>query len=98
MVYALLASAEWRLADGLLAEADSLAALALQAATLDSLTGGRSAHAGRAELVRARVAVARGDATAAHAAAVGAMSALANGFGPTHRPTLEARALADALR
>ncbi len=59
-VYALLTAAEWRRDDGLGTEADSIARLAAAAAAVDSLAWRRSAHVGRAELIRAQVAEAEG--------------------------------------
>jgi tetratricopeptide (TPR) repeat protein len=97
LVYALLTAAEWRQNDGDLHGADSLAALAIRAAGLDSLALSRSAHVGRAELVRARVAAAQGDSAAAVQAARRAARALANGFGPRHPLMAEAEALRDSL-
>ncbi|HEX6614910.1 MAG TPA: protein kinase [Gemmatimonadales bacterium] len=93
LVYALLTAAEWRREGGDLRGADSLAGLAIRAAALDSLAFSRSAHVGRAELVRARVALARGDSAAALQAADRAARALANGFGPGHPLAVEARGL-----
>jgi len=97
LVYALLTAAEWRQQDGDVRGADSLAGLAIRAAGLDSLALSRSAHVGRAELVRARTAAARGDSAAAAQAARRAAAALANGFGPGHPLTLEAEVLRDSL-
>jgi serine/threonine-protein kinase len=97
LVYALLTAAEWRQSDGDLHGADSLAGLAIEAAGLDSLALSRSAHVGRAELVRARVAAAEGDSAAAVQAARRAARALANGFGPRHPPMAEVEALRDSL-
>jgi serine/threonine-protein kinase len=96
-VYALLTAAEWRLDAGDMAAADSLAGLAIAAATLDSLASSRSAHVGRAELVRGRVAAAASDAPAAAAAARRAVAALTNGFGPMHPLAVQASALRDSL-
>jgi eukaryotic-like serine/threonine-protein kinase len=97
LVYALLTAAEWRREDGDLRGADSLAELAIRAAGLDSLALSRSAHVGRAELIRARVAVAAGDSAAAVQAARRAAAALANGLGRGHPLTLEAELLRDSL-
>jgi tetratricopeptide (TPR) repeat protein len=97
LVYALLTAAEWRQHDGDVRGADSLAGLAIRAAGLDSFALSRSAHVGRAELVRARVAAARGDSAAAVQAARRAAAALANGFGRGHRLTLEAEVLRDSM-
>jgi serine/threonine-protein kinase len=97
LVYALLTAAEWRLHDGDFHEADSLARVVIDAAGLDSLALSRSAHVGRAELVRARAAAAGGDSAAAVAAARRAATALTNGFGPANRQTVEARGLRDSL-
>jgi len=97
LVYALLTAAEWRQQDGDVRGADSLAGLAIRAAGLDSLALSRSAHVGRAELVRARAAAARGDSAAAVQAARRAAAALANGFGRGHPLTLEAEVLRDSL-
>jgi serine/threonine-protein kinase len=97
LVYALLTAAEWRLHDGDFHEADSLARVVIDAAGLDSLALSRSAHVGRAELVRARAAAAGGDSAGALAAARRAATALTNGFGPANRQTVEARGLRDSL-
>ena len=97
LVYALLIAADWRWTDGHAREADSLAQLAMSATALDSLTLSRSAHVGRAELVRARVAAAAGDRAGAARAAHRAATALANGYGPGHRLAGEAQALRDSL-
>ncbi|MFL5494289.1 MAG: protein kinase domain-containing protein [Gemmatimonadales bacterium] len=97
LVYALLTSAEWRQQAGDLRGADSLAGLAVRAAGLDSLALSRSAHVGRAELIRARVAAARGDSAAAVQAARRAATALANGLGREHPLTVEAERLRDSL-
>ena len=98
MIYALLLAAEWRLADGEPDAADSLARLALEAATLDSLTLRRSAHVGRAELVRARVAAQLGDSLQAIRAAEASRLALERGFGPDHPLAREARTLRRRFR
>ncbi len=97
LVYALLTAAEWRLHDGDFPAADSLARVAIEAAGLDSLALIRSAHVGRAELVRARAAAAGGDSAAALAAARRAATALTNGFGSANRQTVAARGLCDSL-
>jgi hypothetical protein len=97
VVYALLTAAEWRLYDGDFHEADSLARVVTDAAGLDSLALVRSAHVGRAELVRARAAAAGEDSAAAVGAARRAATALTNGFGPANQQTVEARALRDSL-
>jgi hypothetical protein len=97
LVYGLLTGAEWSWRDGRGAEADSLARLGLAGAALDSLASVRSAHVGRAELVRARVALAAGDSAGALAEARQAAAALASGFGEGHPRTAEAEALLDSL-
>jgi serine/threonine-protein kinase len=96
-VYGLLTAAEWRWSDRHPRQADSLAQLAIAAAALDSLTWTRSAHVGRANLIRARVAAEAGDSTSALREVSRAAVALANGFGPDHRLTREAQALRDSL-
>jgi hypothetical protein len=93
-VYALLTAAEWRRDDGLGAAADSLARIAAETAALDSLAWRRSAHVGRAELIRAQVAEAAGQDEAARETARRAWVALRSGFGPANRYTQEAAALA----
>ena len=98
LAYALLTAAAWRRDGGDLRGADSLAALAIRAAGLDALAFSRSAHVGQAELVRARVAAARGDSAEAVQAARRAARALANGFGPENPLTLEAEGLRDSLQ
>jgi eukaryotic-like serine/threonine-protein kinase len=97
LVYALLTAAEWRLHDGDFHAADSLAGVVIDAAGLDSLALVRSAHVGRAELVRARAAAAGGDSTAALGAARRAATALTNGFGAANRQTVGALGLRDSL-
>jgi tetratricopeptide (TPR) repeat protein len=97
LVYALLTAAEWRLHDGDFHAADSLARVVIDAAGLDSLALVRSAHVGRAELVRARAAAAGGDSTAALGAARRAATALTNGFGAANRQTVAALGLRDSL-
>ena len=96
-VYPLLTAADWRWSDGHPRDADSLAQLAIAAAALDTLTWTRSAHVGRANLIRARVAAGAGDSAAALQAVSGASQALENGFGSDHRLTREARAFRDSL-
>jgi len=58
----------------------------------------RSALAGRAELLRAQALRAGGRAAEARQAAERAVTALGNGYGPNHRWTRSARALADSLQ
>ena len=93
----LVTAGEWRLASGDAHGADSLAALARTAAAVDSLALVRSALAGRAELLRAQALRAGGRIPEARQAARRAVTALGNGYGPTHRWTRAARALADSL-
>ena len=95
--FALSTAGEWRLARGDLHAADSLAQLALQLATYDSLSGTTSAHAGRAELLLARVRRAEQKLPEARAAAERAVQALTRGLGPNEARTLEAVALRDSL-
>ncbi|HWA16401.1 MAG TPA: serine/threonine-protein kinase [Gemmatimonadales bacterium] len=95
---ALSTAGEWRLARGDLRAADSLAQLAVQLATYDSLSIGTSAHVGRAELLIARVRRAGQDLPAAREAAERAVTALTRGLGPEEARTLEAVALRDSLR
>jgi eukaryotic-like serine/threonine-protein kinase len=90
-------AAEWRLAAGAPRAADSLALLGRAAAAVDSLALQRSGWVGRAELVRARAAVALGDTQAARAAAHRAVVATTSGFGPHSRFTRAAVALRDSL-
>ncbi len=92
-VYALLTAAEWRRDDGFGAQADSLARVAAAAAAVDSLASQRSAHVGRAELIRAQVAERAGRDEEAGEIARRAFGALRNGFGPANRYTREAAAL-----
>jgi serine/threonine-protein kinase len=94
---ALTTAGEWRLEQGDLPAADSLARLAVQLATYDSLTATRSAHVGRAELLLARVRRGQGDLPAARDAAQRAVVALTNGLGADMVGTLEAVALRDSL-
>jgi hypothetical protein len=94
----LVTAGEWRLASGDAHGADSLAVLARTAAAVDSLALTRSALAGRAELLRAQALHAAGRAAEARQAAERAVTALGNGYGPNHRWTRVARALADSLR
>ena len=92
-----VAAGEWRLQAGDARGADSLAQLALRAATADSLTATRSAFAGRADLVQSRAKLAEGDREGARAAVSRALVALTNGYGSDNRWTREARTLADSL-
>ena len=96
-VSGLLTAAEWRWSDGHPREADSLAQLAITGAALDSLTWTRSAHVGRASLVRSRVAAGAGDSAGALRWVSRAAAALRNGFGPDHALTREAEALMSAF-
>ena len=93
----LITAAEWRLAGGDAAGADSIAQLARTAAAIDSVALTRSALVGRAELLRARALRARATVPDARAAAARAVTALGNGYGPRHPWTLAARSLADSL-
>ena len=93
----LVTAGEWRLASGDAHGADSLAVLARTAAAVDSLALTRSALTGRAELLRAQALRAGGHAADARQAAARAVTALGNGYGPNHRWTRAARALADSL-
>ena len=93
----LVTAGEWRLAAGDARGADSLALLARTAAAVDSFALVRSALAGRAELLRAHALRAEGRAPDARQAAERAATALGNGYGPDHRWTRAARALADSL-
>ena len=97
LVYGILTAADWRWAGGHGREADSLARLAIAASAVDSLALSRSAHVGRAQLIRARVAAAAGDRAGALRAADRAVPALANGYGPEYRLAREARTLRDSL-
>jgi hypothetical protein len=90
-------AAQWRLAAGDASGADSLAALALRYAAIDSLALERSAHAGEASLVLARSRLALGDRTAAVAAARRSRSALGVGYGAGSSRAAEAGRLADSL-
>jgi hypothetical protein len=93
----LITAGEWRLGRGDARGADSLGAVARQAAAIDSLALTRSAFVGRAELLRAQALRSLGDATSARQAAERAVTALANGYGPAHRWTGAARAMVDSL-
>jgi serine/threonine-protein kinase len=93
----LVTLAEWRLVAGDARAADSLAALGRTAAALDSIALERSAHVGRAELVRARALRSLGNASDARSAATRAVTALSNGYGPLNRHTSEARGLLAAM-
>jgi hypothetical protein len=97
LVYALLTAAEWQWARGHGRDADSLALLAIAATAVDSLALSRSAHVGRAELIRARASAAAGDRAGAVQAADRAAAALANGYGPGYRLARDAQALRDSL-
>ena len=94
----LIVAAEWRGQVGDPQAADSLAQLAIRAASLDTLTLTHSAHIGRAELVRARAAASAGDAGAAATHAERALVAMTNGFGAGHALVAEARRIRDAAR
>jgi len=93
----LITAGEWRLASGDARGADSLAVLARTAAAIDSLALVRSALVGRAELLSAQALRAGGRLPEAKQAAERAVTALGNGYGPDHRWTRAARALADSL-
>jgi hypothetical protein len=93
----LITAGEWRLASGDARGADSLAQLARTAAAIDSLALVRSALVGRAELLSAHALRAAGRLPEAKQAAERAVTALGNGYGPGHRWTRAARALADSL-
>jgi hypothetical protein len=80
----LVTAGEWRLARGDAAGADSLAQLAGAMLVLDSLADVRSAHAGRAHLLRASARLALGDTVGARAAVEAAHRPLAAGYGPAH--------------
>ena len=92
----LITAGDWRLAAGDAAGADSLARLARAAAAIDSMALERSALAGRAELLSAQAQRARGDSKGAQEAAKRAVTALANGYGPSHTWTRAARALTES--
>ncbi len=97
LALALVTAGEWRLATGNFAAADSLARLAIQSGSVDSLAGTRSALVGRAQLLRTRTLRALGDTAAARTIATQAAQTLENGLGPTNPYTLAARALKDSL-
>ena len=97
MAVAYATAAEWHLALGDPRGADSLATLAVSAATLDSVALRQSAYVGRAEVVRARALRSLGRGGPAREAAARAVAALANGFGTTNSRTLDARAMLDSL-
>ena len=94
---ALTTSADWHLAAGDAAGADSLARLGSLAATVDSLALERSAYVALAEGVRARALRALGKPDEARAAAKRAAAAATNGFGAQHPSTRTMRALLDSL-
>jgi len=93
----LVTAGEWRLAGGDARGADSLARLARTAAAIDSMALERSALAGRAELLLARAFRAQGELASARQAAVRAVTALTNGYGPENAWTRTARLLVDSL-
>jgi serine/threonine-protein kinase len=93
----LLSAAEWRLARREWGAADSLASQARDYASVDSLAGTRSGHVGRAELIRARALLGRGERSGAGQAAHRAIVALASGYGADHPRTRGAQGLADSL-
>ncbi|HEX5819686.1 MAG TPA: serine/threonine-protein kinase [Gemmatimonadales bacterium] len=93
----LVTAGEWRLERGDAAGADSLAALAGGALVRDSLADARSAHAGRAHLLRARARLALGDSAGARAAVEAARAPLATGYGAAHPWTRRADSLRSAL-
>jgi serine/threonine-protein kinase len=97
MAVAYATAAEWHLALGDPRGADSLATLAVSAATLDSVALRQSAYVGRAEVVRARALRSLGRGVPAREAATRAVAALVNGLGPAHPRTLDARAMLDSL-
>ncbi|HEX5075178.1 MAG TPA: serine/threonine-protein kinase [Gemmatimonadaceae bacterium] len=93
----LVTAGEWRLALGDARGADSLARLAVSAATLDTLTATRSGLVGRSELLLARALVAQGNGVAGREAAARAAVALTNGYGPSNQWPRQAHALVDSL-
>jgi serine/threonine-protein kinase len=93
----LTTAGEWRLARGDAAGADSLARLAGAMLALDSLADVRSAHAGRAHLLRARARLALGDTVGARAAVEAAHRPLAAGYGPSHPWVRRADSLRTAI-
>lgn len=95
----LVYAGQLRLERGDLQVADSLATLAIGMATAgDSVAFTRSVFVGRAELLRARIAIERGDLPGAAQAAERARVALAAGYGPANAWTRAAAALGDSLR
>jgi len=98
ITFAYATAADWRLASGDARGADSLARRASETAAIDSVAAARSAHVGRAELVRARARAALGDRAGATASAQRALTALGHGFGPHSARSREARTLLDSLR
>ena len=94
---ALATAADWHLAAGDAAGADSLARLGSLAAAVDSLALERSAYVALAEAVRARALRALGKPDEARAAAKRAATAAANGFGAQHPSARTMRALLDSL-
>jgi len=97
LVLPLLSAAEWCLARGDWRGADSLASEALAHAGIDSLAYSRSGHVGRAELIRARALVGRGERSGARQAAHRAVVALTSGYGPDHPRTRAAQGLVAEL-
>jgi hypothetical protein len=91
-IFPLLTLGEWRLTDGDLQGADAAATRVRTLAMVDSLTATRSAIVGHADFLRARVLRARGEQAEAMRTAQGAVTALTNGYGPTHPVTTAARA------
>ena len=77
--------------------ADSLARLAIKAAAIDSVALQRSGLVGLGELLLARSLQARGEVRDARVAALRAVTALSNGYGPENAWTRAARTLVDSL-
>ena len=93
----LVTAGELRLARGDARGADSLARLAIKAAAIDSLALQRSGLVGLGELLLARSLQSRGEVRDARVAALRAVTALSNGYGPENAWTRSARGLVDSL-
>jgi hypothetical protein len=84
---------EWRLSDGDVRTADSLATRARAALALDSLADTHSAFAGQAHFLTAQSRLAMHDTAAALRALAASRGPLARGYGRTHPRTLRAESL-----
>ncbi len=90
-IFPMLTLGEWRFIDGDLQGADAAASRVRTLAIVDSLASTRSAIVGHADFLHARVQRAQGAQADAMRTAERAVTALTNGYGPTHPVTAAAR-------